>query len=46
MSSEKREEIRMEIIKGANGLGSCPVEDADLALINALAGKELKGEEV
>lgn len=46
MSSEKREEIRMEIVKGANGLGSCPVEDADLALINALARKELKGEEV
>lgn len=36
----------MEIIKEANGLGTCSVESEDLALINALARKELKAEEV
>lgn len=36
----------MEIIKEANGLGTCSVESEDMALINALARKELKAEEV
>lgn len=36
----------MEIIKEANGLGTCSIESEDLKLINALARKELKAEEV
>lgn len=36
----------MEIIKEANGVGGCPTESGDLALINALARKELKEPEV
>ncbi len=36
----------MEIVKGANAAGACAVGDEDLALINALARKELGAEEV
>ena len=36
----------MEIIKEANGLGTCSIGSEDLELINALARKELKAEEV
>ena len=36
----------MKIIKEANTGGGCPVQEEDLALINALARKELAAEEV
>lgn len=36
----------MKIIKDTSAVGACPVEAGDLALINALARKELKAEEV